>query len=334
MADRIHYRAISANHLSKSIIFSQNNLPPTWMDTDQFQSNSWPTPAMRNYESIISCDFTQYYWRQDTTRREVMLNSAAREMHHECDGNIYKWLPTNADYLHKQTVEEFKQIIKTKLVTQRNQTEDVWNPNSYATLFGSFIEGERVLLSSPSGRCFEGWFQFISVVNSNYCYVTMESRDHIVQWDINFVERLDQIEVTNRSITLQMAGRQRTGTNEQDAIFLSDTEATSENRSDGAEHDNALNQNGMGVARARNDNDSNLSSSSDSEDYNYMDIPLDVQRLRARLGIQDPPETPTLLGVARTENDNDSNSSSFSYTDNAANSSFKTSSIASFVLFS
>ena len=83
-----------------------------------------------------------------------MVNSAAREIHFECNGNIYKWFSTNADYLQKQTVEEFKQIIKTKLVNQRNQTEDVWNPNSYATLFGSFIEGERVLLSSPSGQCF------------------------------------------------------------------------------------------------------------------------------------------------------------------------------------
>ena len=182
MTNYIHYRTISSDHLSKSIIISQSNFPPTWMSADQFRRNTWPTPTMRLYETIISCDFTQYYWRQDTTKREIMVNSVAREIHYESGGKIYKRLSNNADMLHKQTVEEFKQIIKTKLGNQRDQTDDLWNPNYYDTLFGSFTEGERVLVSSRSGQIYEGIFQFISVVNSNYCYIKFDSRNHIIRW--------------------------------------------------------------------------------------------------------------------------------------------------------
>ena len=311
MSHYIHYRTISSDHLSKSIIISQSNHPPTWMNTDQFRSNTWPTPAMRLYESIISCDFTQYYWRQDTTKREIMINSVAREIHHECDGKIYKRLPNNADILHKQTVDEFKQIIKTKLVNQRNQTEDLWNPNYYDSLFGSFTEGERVLVSSLSGPLSDGTFQFISAVNSNYCYIKFDSNNHIVRWDKNLIERINLSDYNNQRVTRQMARRQRTGRNEQDAIVLSDTEATSEHSSDGEEDSNSLNQNGMGVARARNDNNSNSFSSSDSNNRAYLMINRNDNDNSA-IAVDNG------MGDARARNENNPNSFSSPDSDNRA----------------
>ena len=102
-----------------------------------------------------------------------------------------------------------------------------------------------------------------------------------------------------------MARTQRAGTNEQEAIVLSDTEATSEHSSDGEEDSNSLNQNGMGVARARNDNHSNSSSSSDSDNRAYLMINRDYN---------DNPNIPLDdgMGVARARNDNNSNSFSSS----------------------
>ena len=260
MSNYIHYRSISSDHLSKSIIISESDHPPTWMYSNQFRNNTWPTPAMRTYESIICCDFAQYYWRQNANKREIMVKSLARELHHESGGKIYTSLPDNADMLHKQTVEEFKQIIKTKLVNQRYSTEELWNPNQYDSCFGSFAEGERVLATSLSGVTYEGSFQFTSVVNSNYCYIKFDSRNHIVCWDQNLVEHITLASNNNQRITRQMARRQRAGTSEQDAIVLSDDEATSDDSSINDEDNNSLDQNGMGVARGRTENNQNLPS--------------------------------------------------------------------------
>ena len=265
------------------------------MNTDVFQRNTWPTPAMRTYESVVSREFAQYYWKQDDMNRQIMLNSVTRELHHECGQRIYKRMSSNIEILHRQSVEEFKRIILKRMVNFRYPTEEISYPNYYDTLFGSFSEGERVLVSSRSRVVYEGIFQFISVVDSNYCYIKFDSRNHIICWDKSLVEHMNLTENNNRMLTRQMARRQRTRENievEEDVIILSDTGTISEDSSEDDEDDNSMNQGGLGVARARNETLFDSSSSSDSENHDHnhggrpSEIAVDDRQLRGGTAFQ------------------------------------------------
>ena len=241
-------------------------------------------------------------------------------------------MPTNEDILHKQTAEEFKQIIMTTLVNQRYQTEEVWNPNYYDMLFESFTEGDRVLALSEPETWNVGTFQFVSVVNSFYCYIKLDSRDHIDRWEKHLVRRIG---------TRQMASTQQSGTNEQEAIVLSDAEASSEASSNGEEDSNDLNQNeiseeedsndlnqnGMGVARARNDNNSNSLVS--SIEHSNISITISIARARHHNNSNSftdnnsnssvsSTEHPS-ISIARARHHNNSNSFSSSESGHSAN---------------
>ena len=300
MSDYIHYRSITSNHLSRSIIISQSNYRPNWMNSEPFQRNTWPTPAMRTYESIVSREFAQYYWKEGHTNREIMVNSVSRELHHECGRRIYKRLSSNVEILHRQSVDDFKQIILKRLLNLRYPTEEISHPHYYDTLFGSFTEGERILVSSRSRVVYEGIFQFISVVDSNYCYIKFDSRNHIICWEKSLVEHMNLREDNNRRLTRQMARSLRVNENnvsEEEVIVLSDTGTLSEDSSDEDDDSNSMNQGGMGVARARNDTLFDSSSSSDSENHdqpmannNQSDRPTNIafddRQLRAGTAFQ------------------------------------------------
>ena len=267
MSNYIHYRNINSNHLARSIIVSRSNYPPTWMNTELFQRNSWPTPATRTYEAIVSRDFAQYYWLQDSPKREIMVNSVARELHHEGGGRIYTRLSSNGDILVRQSVDEFKRIIMKRLLNLRYPTEEVTHADYYDSLFSPFTEGERVLVSSRSTLVYEGVFQFVSVINSDHCYIQFDSRSHIISWDINLVEHINISDVPNRRLTRQMARAQQTtgtvavaagasrGQSRQRRLdHGSDTDTISDDSLDEVAIDNSFPQGGEGVARARNNN--------------------------------------------------------------------------------
>ena len=279
MSNYIHYRNFTSNHVARSIIVTPSSVRPRWMDTDTFRSNQWPTPAMRTYETIVSNAFVHFYFSQDPSRREVLLNAVSREFHHEGGGRIYKRLSSNGDILVKQSLDEFKVIILKRLENLRYDASQFSERIDYNSIQSSFSDGERVMVSSRSSIMYEGIFQFDSVINSNYCYIQFDSRQHIMRWEKRLVQKINVYDTSNQRVTRQMARRRLAesdvtrfhGTaqrSHQETETLSDIGTVSDNSSDSDNENNSFDQGGTGVARARNRNlfDSSSSEESDNEE--------------------------------------------------------------------
>ena len=66
------------------------------------------------------------------------------------------------------------------------------------------------MVSSRPSVMYEGIFQFVSVINSNYCYIQFDTRRHIIRWEKSLVHKIDLNESTNQRIIRGMVRRQRT----------------------------------------------------------------------------------------------------------------------------
>ena len=277
MSNYIHYRSLTPNHISRSVIISPSNERPIFMRTALLNGIPWPTPATRAYESVVSLSFSRFYWNQDPPERKILLKSVSQELFHEGGGRIYTRFNENNEVLVKQTVSEFISIIKTRLVNLRKIRSEVANLRDYSNHFSDFTAGEKVMVMSRSNQIYNGIFQFDSVINNNYCYIKFDSRQHIMRWEKTLVEHIDFAESSNRRVTRQMSKRQRTTSNlneqvtrnapsdVEEVIVYSDDSTVSVNDSlvnDGSESsvesnsDDGLvtdnDNDGRGVARAAN----------------------------------------------------------------------------------
>ena len=212
MNNFIHYRNLSRNHIARSVIITPSNEVPSFMSYGPFQGIGWPTPATKAYKSVVNVSFTKFYFAQDTSKRDILLNAVTHELFHEGGGRVYKRVSGNPDILMKQSRREFQHIIKKRLVNLRHLTVNVPISRDYDAAFAEYARGEKVMVSLRSSAIYEGIFQFVSIINSDYCYIEFDSRQHIVRWERRYVTKIDLSENGTRRITRQMSKRQRTVT--------------------------------------------------------------------------------------------------------------------------
>ena len=71
MSNFIHYRNFTSNHLARSMIINCSPVRPKWMNNEIFIRNSWPTPAMQTYLTVVSVPFIRFLFTQEPARREI-----------------------------------------------------------------------------------------------------------------------------------------------------------------------------------------------------------------------------------------------------------------------
>ena len=78
------------------------------MSYDSFRGIGWPTPATRAYKTVVNVSFAKYYYAQDLTKRDILMNAATRELFHEGGGRVYKRVSGSPDVLLKLSLNKFK----------------------------------------------------------------------------------------------------------------------------------------------------------------------------------------------------------------------------------
>lgn len=286
MSNYIHYRNLTSGHLARSIIINCSHVRPRWMNNDPYKRNHWPTPAMKAYQTIISVPFIRWLWTQEPDKRDIVLKAVSRELFHESGGRIYKRFMYNGEMLIKQDLKEFQAVISKRLDNFRYDTRQEPDRIDYNSIFSTFTEGERVMVASRSNIMYDGIFQFDSVINSDYCYIQFDSRQHVIRWEKRLVQKIDVLDTSNRRITRQMARTQRltessSTTNQnvvaqrrnRNTIILSDI---SEDSSDTDSENGTDNRDGTDVARAHN---RGLFGSSSDEESDSNDDIIDVETI-------------------------------------------------------
>ena len=210
MNNYLHILSLNPRHISRSIVITQTYIRPTFMDTTRLRNHSWPTPAMRTYERVVTPALAKFYFKLDSNKRMHMLRSVARELYYESGGRIYKRMNNNSDVLVKQNMEQFIKIVKKRLDNIRY--DDILSGTSkedYDHYFCNLKEGDRVLVQSRSSLLYDGVFQFNSVINRHYCYIDFDTRSHAIRWERRLVQSMDLDDTNHRRITRQMTRLQR-----------------------------------------------------------------------------------------------------------------------------
>ena len=196
--------SFTANQMAKSIIISRSGERPSFLNWDKFKSVPYPTPAMLTYDRVVSHNFSKFYWSQEPRKRLVLCVAVCRELFHEGRGRIYRRDSTRSDILVPVSMEEFRTIVQKRLLNLRYTSRTSDDNLNFTYEFENFSQGEKVMVESPSSLTYQGIFQFHSVINSDYCYIKFDSRNHILRWKTSLVKSINLFSEDNRRITRQM----------------------------------------------------------------------------------------------------------------------------------
>ena len=182
MENIIDVRTVTSNHIAQSIIVTRSRNRPRFFNLDKFKNNRWPTPAHLTYEAIVSKSFASFYWCQDGSRRNILLNAISKELSHEGRNRIYRRIEGQEFFIQCLSIDEFQHIIMTRLQNLRYQSSRNTEIEFHFD-FNNFQENEKIMVEAPSQTVmYNGVFQFNSCINNNYCYIQFDSRSHILKW--------------------------------------------------------------------------------------------------------------------------------------------------------
>ena len=127
---------------------------------------------------VVSVIFSKYYWEQESSTRQVLLDAVARELYHEFGGRVYKRVSSHRDMLSKQSIDKFKRIIIIRLDNIRYDTPDPNDGRDFTDVISGFNKkGEKVMVDTRSTLNYKGIFEFDSIINGRFCYI---SRNHVI----------------------------------------------------------------------------------------------------------------------------------------------------------
>ena len=191
MENIIDVRTVTSNHIAQSIIVTRSRNRPRFFNLDKFKNNRWPTPAHLTYEAIVSKSFASFYWCQDGSRRNILLNAISKELSHEGRNRIYRRIEGQEFFIQCLSIDEFQHIIMTRLQNLRYQSSRNTEIEFHFD-FNNFQENEKIMVEAPSQTVmYNGVFQFNSCINNNYCYIQFDSRSHILKWKKDFVKGIE-----------------------------------------------------------------------------------------------------------------------------------------------
>ena len=200
----LHIKRLSPNHVAKSIFVTPTNLRPSFLKKAPFLSNAWPTPAIRTYHRVVSIPFAKFFWCQNELIRKRLLRAVSRELYHEGGGRVYKRLTGKTDMLVKQTLREFQDQVLTRLNNIRYEVIALHGYFEFDHILSEYSEGEKVMLETRTTTIYDGIFEFDLVINSKYCYIKFDSRQHVMRWEKSFIKWINLSPTQTRMVTRQI----------------------------------------------------------------------------------------------------------------------------------
>ena len=188
----IDIRTFTVRKLARSIIISRSNNKPKFYNVPKFKNSPWPTPALLTYETVVSIPFAKHYWKQNSANRKTLLHAVTREFDHESRSRIYRRIEGNDFLIEQLTATEFEEVVLVRL--HNHQYKDPKpNDRPFDFDYSSFHINERIMVDSPSKTViYDGNFQFLSCINTDYCFVQFYSRpNHLIRWKKEYVRRIE-----------------------------------------------------------------------------------------------------------------------------------------------
>ena len=188
---------ITPNHLRRSIVVTQGNMKPKFMNREErLRDVSWPTPAMKTYYAIVSSGFASFYFRAlEQHDQERILSCVCQELIYQGMGRIYKRHERSPNHLVKVTYDEFSRIVLTRLHNRRYDPD----PEHYSHVFSPFSPGDIVTAETRTGQLLRGTYRFDSIIDNDYVYIKFDFRIHVTIWEKNLVRLADDSQSTGRT---------------------------------------------------------------------------------------------------------------------------------------